>query len=96
MLQMKATSYLNAVLDQEGPAQTSWCSKWAVLARQAGVNTISKSIFEILVITVFLAGSAAMLSAVSKTAQHAGGKEDRTLCGVFQRCMCEVLLRHLF
>jgi hypothetical protein len=30
MLQMKATSYLNAVLDQEGPAQTSWCSKWAV------------------------------------------------------------------
>jgi hypothetical protein len=21
---------LNAVLDQEGPAQTSWCSKWAV------------------------------------------------------------------
>jgi hypothetical protein len=22
--------HLNAVLDQEGPAQTSWCSKWAV------------------------------------------------------------------
>jgi hypothetical protein len=30
MLQKKATSYLNAVLDQEGPARTSWCSKWAV------------------------------------------------------------------
>jgi hypothetical protein len=30
MLQMKAKSYLNAVLDLEGPAQTSWCSKWAV------------------------------------------------------------------
>jgi hypothetical protein len=29
MLQMKATSYLHAVLDQEGLAQTSWCSKWA-------------------------------------------------------------------
>jgi hypothetical protein len=30
MLHKKAKSYLNAVLDQEGPAQTSWCSKWAV------------------------------------------------------------------
>jgi hypothetical protein len=30
MLQMKAASYLDAVLVQEGPAQTSWCSKWAV------------------------------------------------------------------
>jgi hypothetical protein len=34
MLQLKATSYLNTTLNQEGPAQTSWCSdavKFALL-----------------------------------------------------------------
>jgi hypothetical protein len=29
---LKATSYLSATLDQEGPAQLSWYSKWAVHA----------------------------------------------------------------
>jgi hypothetical protein len=27
---MKATSYINAALDQEGHGQTLWCSKWIV------------------------------------------------------------------
>jgi hypothetical protein len=36
MLQMKATSYQEAMLDQEGPAQTSWCCKCYECFWQAG------------------------------------------------------------
>jgi hypothetical protein len=32
MLNLKATSYLNATLDQEGPLKLSWYSEWAVHA----------------------------------------------------------------
>jgi hypothetical protein len=44
MLQMKATSYLKATLDQEGPAQTSWCSEWAVHeSTPSSMQSITKS-----------------------------------------------------
>jgi hypothetical protein len=44
MLQMKASSYLKAVLDQEGPAQTSWCSEWAVhVNKPSSMQSITES-----------------------------------------------------
>jgi hypothetical protein len=43
MLQKKATSYLNAVLDQDGPAQTSWCFKWAVHGKASRPASSSSS-----------------------------------------------------
>jgi hypothetical protein len=44
MLQMKATSYLKAMLDQEGPAQASWCSEWAVhVSKPSSMQSITES-----------------------------------------------------